>query len=65
MRPERSAVSTMPAGVDLVEYYYERGFSDGLPLVPPTQEKIDGIVARLGGEPGCVSRRASPRAGAS
>jgi hypothetical protein len=63
MRPERSAVSTMPAGVDLVEYYYERGFSDGLPLVPPTQEKIDGIVARLGGEPGCVEARIAPRWG--
>ena len=33
--------------VDLVEHYYERGFSDGLPVVPPTPEKIDAAVSAL------------------
>ncbi len=63
IRPESPAASTVPSGVDLVEYYYERGFSDGLPVVPPTQEKIDDIVAHLGGEPGFVEARIAPRWG--
>ena len=25
-------------GTDLVEWYYERGWTDGLPVVPPTPE---------------------------
>jgi hypothetical protein len=49
--------------VDLVEYYYERGFSDGLPVVPPTPEKVDAIVQALGGEPSFVECRVAPRWG--
>ena len=49
--------------VDLIECYYERGFTDGLPVVPPTQEKIDAIVARLGGNPSFVEARIAPRWG--
>ena len=30
--------STAPAGTDLVEWYYAQGFTDGLPVVPPTPE---------------------------
>ena len=58
-----AVVSRVPAGVDLVEYYYERGFSDGLPVVPPTQDKVDEIVARLGGDPKFVEARIAPRWG--
>jgi hypothetical protein len=50
--------------MDLVEYYYERGFSDGLPVVPPTPEKIAAMVAALGGEPGKLECRVPPRWGA-
>jgi len=57
------AASTVPAGVDLVEYYYERGFSDGLPVVPPTPEKVDAVVDRLGGNPQFVEARIAPRWG--
>src|SRR5690606_40986279 len=51
------------AGVDLVEYYYEKGFSDGLPVVPPTQEKIDEVVQALGGDPDFVECKVAPRWG--
>jgi hypothetical protein len=51
------------SSLDLVEYYYERGFTDGLPVVPPTQEKVDAIVARLGGDPTFVEARIAPRWG--
>ena len=37
-----------PEGTDLVEWYYERGYSDGLPLVPPTPAKITAVVNALG-----------------
>ncbi|MBT3435558.1 MAG: hypothetical protein HOC91_16240 [Nitrospinaceae bacterium] len=29
---------------DLVEIYYEKGWTDGLPVVPPTREKIDALL---------------------
>ncbi len=31
---------TVPASVDPIEYCYERGWSDGLPVVPPTRERV-------------------------
>ena len=52
------------AGTDLIEYYYERGFSDGLPLVPPTPTKLEAMVAALGGEPQKLECRIPPRWGA-
>lgn len=51
------------ADVDLVEYYYEKGFSDGFPVVPPTQEKIDQVVQALGGDPEFVECKVAPRWG--
>ena len=49
----RWASGTMPGmdtlvdpSVDLVEWYYEQGFSDGLPVVPPTPEKIVAMLGR-------------------
>lgn len=53
----------LPADMDLVEYYFERGFTDGLPVVPPTKEKIDTIVASLGGNPQFVEAKIAPRWG--
>ena len=58
-----SPATMVPAGVDLVEYYYERGFTDGLPVVPPTREKIDEVIARLGGDGDFVEARVAPRWG--
>jgi hypothetical protein len=49
--------------VDLVEWYYEQGYSDGLPVVPPTPEKIAAMLRALGGEPDLVECRVPPRWG--
>lgn len=49
--------------VDLVEWYYRQGFSDGLPVVPPTPRKIDAVLERLGGDPERVETRVPPRWG--
>ena len=50
----------VPKGTDLVEWYFEQGWTDGLPVVPPTPEKVDAAVAALGGEPDFVECRAPP-----
>jgi hypothetical protein len=60
---EAQGAGVVDQGTDLVEYYYDRGFSDGLPVVPPTQRKIDAIVATLGGDPDLVECRVAPRWG--
>jgi hypothetical protein len=49
--------------VDLVEWYYEQGLSDGLPVVPPTPEKLAAMIRALGGEPDRVECRVPPRGG--
>jgi len=53
----------LPPGADLIEYYFERGWTDGLPVVPPTPEKIDAVVNTLGGDPDFTECRVAPRWG--
>jgi len=57
------APTQVPEGTDLIEWYYEKGFSDGLPVVPPTPEKLAAMLAALGGEPQKVECRVPPRWG--
>src|SRR6476619_6112641 len=59
-----AAIETVAADTDLVEFYYSRGWSDGLPVVPPTRDKIDAIVTALGGDPQFVECKVAPRWGA-
>ena len=49
--------------VDPVEWYFDRGWTDGLPVVPPTRDKVDAFVAALGGAPEKVEARVPPRWG--
>ena len=49
---------------DIIEKYYELGYTDGLPVVPPTQEKIDLFVKALGGNGQLVECNIPPRWGA-
>ena len=53
----------VPAGTDLVEWYFAQGWTDGLPVVPPTGEKVAAMVAALGGDPDFVECRVPPRHG--
>ncbi|MFN2461396.1 MAG: hypothetical protein ABR591_12015 [Candidatus Velthaea sp.] len=61
-----STISAEPAAppADAVEYYFEQAWSDGLPVVPPTAEKIEAVVAALGGEPEYQEAVIPPRGGA-
>ena len=45
--PEANVVR-VPEGTDLIEWYFERGWTDGLPVVPPTRKLVDGMVEALG-----------------
>jgi hypothetical protein len=36
---------------EAIEYYYENGWTDGLPVVPPMQEFVDEFLARTGRDP--------------
>lgn len=56
--------AALPEGTDLVEWYYEKGYSDGLPVVPPTPQKLAAMLEALGGEPQKVECRVPPRWGA-
>jgi hypothetical protein len=53
----------VPAGTDLVEWYFAEGWTDGLPVVPPTRDKVVAMVTALGGEPDFVECRVPPRYG--
>ena len=52
-----------PDGLDAVEWYFRQSWSDGLPVVPPTPDKIEAMIAALGGEPALVECRVPPRWG--
>jgi hypothetical protein len=49
--------------VDLAEWYLNQKWSDGLPVVPPTPEKIAAMVSALGGEPQFEECKIPPRLG--
>ena len=62
MKPAKMAEGPAP-DTDLVEWYFERGWTDGLPVVPPTAEKIAACVEALGGEAQRLECRVPPRLG--
>jgi hypothetical protein len=59
----RAPQRVVESNTDLVEYYFELGWSDGLPVVPPTLDKIEAVVGALGGDPQAVIARVAPRWG--
>src|SRR5438128_8198227 len=56
-------VVRVPAGTDLTEWYFERGWTDGLPVIPPTRARVDAVVEALGGNPHFVECKVPPRHG--
>src|SRR5215475_8488180 len=61
-QPGESALR-VPSGTDLVEWYFEQGWTDGLPVVPPTQRLVEAFVDALGGDPQLVECKVPPRHG--
>ena len=60
-RTDPTVAEAPAAAEDLVEWYYEQGWTDGLPVVPPTAEKVAAAVDALGGEAGHAETRVPPR----
>ena len=48
---------------EAIEKYFELGWTDGLPVVPPTQDKVLEFVETLGGDPDFVECKVPPRWG--
>ena len=42
--PELAAAMSAPAGTDDIEEMFERGWTDGLPVVPPTQDRVEAML---------------------
>ncbi|MGH7377278.1 MAG: hypothetical protein ACREKK_07665, partial [Candidatus Methylomirabilales bacterium] len=54
---------TLPDYFAAVERFAGEGWTDGLPIVPPTAERVEAMLAVLGREPGEVVGRLAPRFG--
>ena len=48
---------------ELIEYYFNQPWSDGLPVVPPTPEVVAAVLDVLGGQPQELVARIPPRWG--
>jgi hypothetical protein len=51
---------TVPAAQDPIEYCFERGWTDGLPVVPPTPERVDAMLAGTSLSRGTVVAKIPP-----
>lgn len=47
----RSARVEVPDPLSAIEMYFERGWTDGLPVVPPTEERIRAMLDAMGKQP--------------
>ncbi|HEV8275987.1 MAG TPA: hypothetical protein VGQ26_09855 [Streptosporangiaceae bacterium] len=47
--PELAAAMSAPAGTDDIEEMFERGWTDGLPVVPPTPERVEAMLGAADG----------------
>jgi hypothetical protein len=48
--PELAALITAPSTDDQLEEMFERGWTDGLPVIPPTTERVDKMLGRFDAE---------------
>lgn len=44
-----------------VELFFSRGWTDGLPVMPPTEERVDTMLQTLDRDPGEVVEHYPPR----
>ena len=51
---QRAAVHPYPDTLDAIEECYRRGWTDGLPVVPPTSDRVQAMLAAVGLEPDAV-----------
>ena len=46
--PKLTGLDTVRGAIDIIEQYFARGWTDGLPIVPPTEESVDRMIAASG-----------------
>ena len=49
-----------PDALVAIDDYFERGWTDGLPVVPPTPERVEALLAMVPRDPGQVLARMPP-----
>lgn len=54
---------TVQGAIDTIEQYFENGWTDGLPVVPPTEELVQRMIAASGRDPLEVLGVVPPRLG--
>ena len=47
----RAIIHTIPDSLDAIEECYRRGWTDGLPVVPPTADRVQAMLDAVGLEP--------------
>ena len=60
LRSQRIAVKDYSHAVEL---FYEKGWTDGLPVIPPTEEKVEAMLRAVERDPGEVVGLVAPRFG--
>lgn len=59
-RGSRASRISVPAGMGAEEFCYAQGFADPLPVVPPTVERVDRMVAASGMDPAEIIAHVPP-----
>jgi len=61
--PKLTGVDTVQGAIDTIEEYFARGWTDGLPIVPPTEALVDRMMTASGRNPMDVVGVVPPRHG--
>ena len=46
--PKLTGLDTVRGAIDIIEQYFEHGWTDGLPIVPPSEELVENMIAASG-----------------
>jgi len=52
--PKRTGLDTVRGAIDIIDEYFARGWTDGLPIVPPTEALVDRMMTASGRDPMAV-----------
>src|SRR5919108_4967807 len=61
--PKLTGLDTVRGAIDIIEQYFAHGWTDGLPIVPPTEELVASMIAASGRDPLEVLGVVPPRHG--
>ena len=49
--PKHTGLDTVQGALDTIEQYFAQGWTDGLPIVPPTEELVHRMMIASGRDP--------------